>query len=35
MHAWVYDLETLALRVYDADLYSWVDSRSVVAPLSG
>lgn len=32
LHGWVYDLETLGLRVYDADASSWADARSFVSP---
>jgi carbonic anhydrase len=34
LHAWVYDLESLELRVYDADVNSWSDARALVAPSS-
>ena len=34
LHAWVYDLGTLALRVYDADTGHWADARTLIAPSS-
>lgn len=34
LHAWVYDLGTLALRVYDVDTGHCADARTLIAPSS-
>ena len=34
LHAWIYDLEALAVKVYDAEQSDWADARSFVAPTS-
>lgn len=30
LHAWIYDIESLAVRVYDAEQSDWADARSFV-----
>jgi carbonic anhydrase len=31
LHAWLYDIERIALQVYDADTSEWLDAKAVVS----